>query len=181
MTKILLRLSMAVLLLSQAAQAAVELVTPDGRRVLLHDDHTWEYLSAEQPQQPAETQQDQTPRAVLQVSHVNELEGVGCRMGVVLQNDLPYKIKNLAIRFAVHKSESLPYDSVTRSFSEIKPTDNQYRRLLFRGIRCSEIHHIQIQDPGRCAMGDLDRFSAQPGDCIEHIRIEPTQLVNILK
>ena len=89
--------------------------------------------------------------------------------------------KNLAIRFSVYKSESLPYDSVTRSFSEIKPTDSQYRKLLFRGISCSGIHHIQVEDPGRCSMGDLDRFSAQPGDCIEHIRVERNELVNIAK
>ena len=181
MSMIFFRILILMLLFGQSAQAEVELVTPDGRRVRLNDDRTWEYISAGDQQRRAEEQQAQAPRAVLRISHVDELQNVGCRIGVILQNDLPYKIKNLAIRFSVYKSESLPYDSVTRSFSEIKPTDSQYRKLLFRGISCSGIHHIQVEDPGRCSMGDLDRFSAQPGDCIEHIRVERNELVNIAK
>ena len=181
MNKTFFRITFLTLLFSQPPLAAVELVTPDGKRVLLHDDHTWEYVTPGAAQQSAEVEQEQPPRAVLHVSHVNELEGGACRIGVILQNDLPYKIKNLAIRFSVYKSAAVPYDSVTRSFSEIKPTDRQYRKLLFRGISCSAIHQIKVEDPGRCAMGELDRFSAQPGDCLEHIRLEHSELVNIVK
>ena len=175
------RITILPLLFGQPALADFELTAPDGRRVLLNDDQTWEYIAQDAQQAPASGQQAQPPRAVLSVSHVDEVDGGHCRMGVVLQNDLSHKIKNLAIRFTVYKSNSLPSDSVTRSFSEIKPTDSQYRNLLFRGIRCSAIHHIKVEDPGRCAMGDLDRFSAQPGDCLEHIRVVHSEFLQIGK
>ena len=169
-----------LLLYAQAATADMELDTPDGRRVLLRDDHTWEYISAGDtvPQQAAETA---SPKALLVVAHVNELQSGDCRLGVVLQNNLPYKIKNLAVRFTVYKSESVVYDSVTKSFSEIKPTDRQYRSMLLRGARCSRIHSIKVEDPGRCSMGELDRFSARPGDCLEFIEVKPSQLIEIRK
>ena len=172
----LIRILLSTFLFAQPALAAVELITPEGQRVRLNDDHTWDYVSPDSAQQLSESQQ---PYALLRVSHFDELDGRACRLGVILQNNLPYKIKSLAIRFSAYKSESIPYDSVTRSFSEIKPTDRQYRKLLFRNIECSAIHHIKVEDPGHCSMGKLDRFSAQSGDCIEHIKIEPSELVKI--
>jgi hypothetical protein len=174
----LIRVSIVTFLFSQPALAAVELVAPDGQRVLLNDDYTWEYVSPDNSQQPVEAAQ---PKAVLRISHVKEIEGGGCRLGVILQNDLPYKIKNLSFRFSVYKNESLLYDSVTRSFFEIKSTDHQYRKIFFGKISCSDIHHIKVGDPGRCSMGELDRFSAQPGDCIEHVKIETSKLIDIIK
>ena len=174
----LVGISVLALLLVQPARAAFELTTPDGRQVRLNDDHTWEYLTADEPQTPDTSQQQQ---AVLRVAHVDEMEGDSCRIGVVLENRLPYRIKNLAFRFYAFKSETLPYDSVTRNFFEIKSTDDQYHRLFFRGIRCSDIHHIHVEDPGRCAMGDLDKFSTRPGDCLEHVRVEPSDLIRMVK
>lgn len=169
----LVSISLLTLLLGQPALAAVELITPDGKRVRLNDDQTWEYISSGKSKTQAE--------AVLRVSHVDEMEGNACRIGVILQNNLPYKIKDLAFHFTVYKSASLDYDSVTRSFFEIKPTDDQYRKVFFRGISCRDIHHILVEDPGRCSMGDLDKFSSYPGDCIEHVRVEPSRLISITK
>ena len=171
-------ISVLTLLFCLPALAAVELVTPDGQRVLLNDDYTWEYVNSENSQLQTKSSQ---PQAVLRVSHVDEMETEACRIGIILQNDLPYKIKNLAFRFFAYKNESLPYDSVTRSFFEIKSTDYQYQKIFFRGINCRDIHHIRVEDPGRCSMGELDRFSAHPGDCFEHIRLEPSDLINISK
>jgi len=145
---------------------------------MLHDDHTWEYLSSDKARQNAA---EAEPYAVLRVSHVKEMGGSACGLGVTLENGLPYKIKNLSIRFSAYKSESLLYESVTRGFYEIKSTDRQYQKLGFRGISCSGIHHIKVEDPGRCSMGSLDRFSSRPGDCIKHIKIEPSKLINIVK
>jgi hypothetical protein len=177
-SKIFGNISFLILLISQAALAAVEIVTPDGQRVLLNDDYTWKYLSPNSSQKQTDAKK---PQAVLRVSHVDELEGGACRLGIILQNNLPYKIKSLSFRFTAYKSESLPYNSVTRNFFEVKPTDQQYQKLFFRGLGCSAAHHIKVEDPGRCSMGELDKFSAMPGDCIEHIRVESSPLINITK
>jgi len=167
-----------LILASQQLVAAVQLVTPDGRRVLLNDDHTWEYVTSDDSiQSPASSQ----PHALLKISHVNEVEGGACKLGAVLENGLPYKIKSLSIRFSAYKTESLRYESVTRGFYEIKSTDSQYQQVYFRGIGCSEIHHVKVEDPGRCSMGDLDKFSSDPGDCIALIEIEYSDQINIRK
>ncbi|MCP4285050.1 MAG: DUF3157 family protein [Gammaproteobacteria bacterium] len=173
-----IRLFVLIFLLCQPALAVVEVVTPDGQRVQLNDDHTWEYVSPDSSQKSAAAG---PPKAVLRVSHVDEMDGDACRLGVILRNDLPYKIKNLSFRFSVYKSASLSYDSKTRSFFEIKSTDQQYRKLFFSGISCSDIHHIKVEDPGHCSMGELDRFSTQPGDCIKHIKVERSDLINIFQ
>lgn len=167
-----------VLPASQHALAAIQLVTPDGKQVLLKDDHTWEYVS---PENTTTSSEPLESHALLKISHVNEVEGGACRLGVVVENGLPYKIKNLSVRFTAYKSESLRYESVTRGFYEIKSTDSQYQQVYFRGIGCSEIHHVKVEDPGRCTMGDLDRFSSNPGDCIALVELEPSNLINIQK
>lgn len=174
-------LILLALLCGQPVLADIELTTPDGRRVLLHDDRTWEYVASESAEAAQGEAAEAAPAAILVVAQADELESGDCRLGVILQNNLPYKIKNLAVRLTVYKEASLPYDSVTKSFFEIKPTDSQYTNLLFRGVRCSRIHSVKVEDPGRCAMGELDRFSAKPGDCLEFIRVKPSELIDISK
>jgi hypothetical protein len=104
-----------------------------------------------------------------------------CKYGVTLTNNLPYKITNISVRFAAYIKGNVQYDEITRNFFEVKPTEHQFREITFGQITCPEIDHIEISDPGRCAMGKLTRFSAQPGDCGKYVDIAPSPYVRVYK
>jgi hypothetical protein len=104
-----------------------------------------------------------------------------CKFGVTLTNNLPYKITNISVRFAAYIKGDVQYDHVTRNFFEVKPTEHQYREITFGQITCPEIDRIVVSDPGRCAMGQLTRFSAQPGDCGKYVDIAPSHYVRVVK
>lgn len=104
-----------------------------------------------------------------------------CKFGLTLTNNLPYKITNISFRFAAYIKGGILYRHVTRNFFELDPTNRQYREITFSGITCGEINYIEVTDPGRCAMGDLTRFSSQPGDCIRHVHIANTPYVRLVR
>lgn len=154
------------------AQAAFDLATPDGRTVRLNDDQTWEYI--EKIEDPEMTY------AVLSVAKKKELP-TGCRFGFRLQNDLGFKIKSLVPEFSVYKSEDLLYETISRGFYEIKPTNSQYREIHFSRIGCNEIDFIKVHGADHCTMGPHTKFSSEQGECLERIKVEESDLIRIRK
>jgi hypothetical protein len=116
--------------------------------------------------------------AVLSV-HMRKSYQDACKYGMTLTNNLPFKITNLTFRFTAHINGDVPYDTQSKNFYEIRPGENQYRELTFQKVACNEIDRISVTDPGRCAMGDLNRFSADPGDCRKFSDIASSSLVRI--
>jgi len=104
-----------------------------------------------------------------------------CKFGLTLTNNLPYKITNIAFRFVAYTKADIANQEVTRNFFEIDPANRQYREIEFSGIKCDGIGYVQVTDPGRCAMGELTRFSSQPGDCIAQVYVAETPYVKLLQ
>ena len=104
-----------------------------------------------------------------------------CKYGLTLTNHLPYGITNISFRFTAYTKDGPLQQQVLRNFIEIDPGESEYREIEFTGTTCTRIDHIEITDPGRCAMGDLSRFSSQPGDCIRHVHIAKTSYVKLVQ
>ena len=149
----------------------VEVVTPDGRHVLLKDDQTWEYLEFEQP--PAEES------AVLSVVNIKDL-GNACDIGFRLTNNLPYKIRSLVPRFSAYTSDQLMFETRSKSFNSIKPTGSQYRKVRFIGINCADISHIKLHGADRCTMGPFTKFDPGEGECLKQIYVEESDLIKVI-
>ena len=160
------------LLLSLDASADMEAVTKEGRKVVLKDDKTWEYM------QP--TQSDASISAVLSVINVEDM-GSLCKLGLRLQNNLGYKIKSLVPSFTAYKTGGLRFDSVSKSFSSIKPTLDLYREIQFHGLGCSDIDHIQVHGADQCDMGPLDKYNNEEGECLRKVFVQASDLINIRK
>ena len=164
-----------------AATAATEVITPDGRSILLKDDKTWEYLQA-----APEEGEDQKPIPALLTVEKRREYADACQFWVRLQNRLPFKVRNLALRFSAFIQED-PYrepvffDADTRSFSEVKPSEYQYREIFYMNLKCDEIAFIRVEDTGRCSVGELTKFSAQSGDCAKYVDVAASDLVKIFE
>jgi hypothetical protein len=172
----------ALLLVSLAplspARADFEVAAPDGRRILLKDDGTWRYVDADK-----EAPKDRpvvTGEGVLTLERRTEV-GPNCRFGLRLQNDTNVKIDNIVPTFSVYRGNGVLYESRTLGFYSINPGNNLYREILFQGITCQEIVHLQVSGGDRCVVGDLDKFSATGGECLQRIRVVPSDLVRFDK
>jgi len=150
----------------------IEVVTPDGRHVLLRHDNTWEYIQVEQG--------EPTKSALIKVANIKELRNA-CNVGLRLTNNLGYKIKSLVPSFSAYTSDGVRYETVSKAFSTIKPTRDQYRQIQFIGLRCQEIDHIKVHGAGHCSMGPMDKFNEAEGECLSHIYVQASDLINISK
>jgi hypothetical protein len=150
----------------------IEVVTPDGRHVLLKNDQTWEYLELEQLP-PEES-------AVLDVVNVKELSNA-CDIGFRLTNNLPYKIKSLVPSFSAYTRDQVLFDTQSKSFNSIKPTRSQYQKVRFIGITCPEISHIKLLGADRCTMGPFTKFDSGEGECLKRIYIQENDMIKVLK
>lgn len=150
----------------------VVVITPDGRRVLLRDDHTWEVIEAEQG--------DSSASAVISVANVSGLRNA-CKVGLRLQNNLGYNIKSLIPSFSVYNRDGVLFETVSKAFSSIKPTRNQYRQIQFIGITCENIGHVRVHGAGHCSMGELDKFNEAEGECLSHIHVQASDLIKFIK
>src|SRR5210317_685994 len=92
---------------------------PDGRQVLLRDNGTWSVV--EESDTP-----DTRSYASLTVEKKFDMPR-GCKFGLRLQNDLSAQIRSLVLRFTAYKGDQIPFETVTRGYSYIKPTASQYR------------------------------------------------------
>lgn len=103
------------------------------------------------------------------------------RTTCTLTNNLPHKITNFSYRVTAYVNGTVLHSQVTRHFFELKPTEQQYRDMTFHQITCDQIDRLEISDPGRCSVGKLNRFSAEPGDCAKFTDVAPSSLVNVVK
>lgn len=104
-----------------------------------------------------------------------------CLFGITVTNNLPYKIKSISYRVGAYINGDVFHSQVTRNFFEIKPTEQQYREVTFHQISCDQIDRLSINDPGRCSLGELDRFAAEPGDCAKFTDVAPSSLIDVVK
>ena len=172
-------LLIAAFALANQARADFELASPDGRRVLLKDDGTWTYAEAKDS---ATVTPKQEGDAVLSVERKMKGEN-SCRFVVQLVNNYPYPIGNIVPQFAAYRPDGVIYDTVFTSpaFSRLKPGDRQQREVQFSGITCSDIARVQVKGGDRCEMGDLDKWSATKGQCLERLRVVASDLVRFDK
>ena len=105
-----------------------------------------------------------------------------CGLQLRLQNNLPYKIRSIVPRFSVYNRDYVVYDSRSQSFTAIKPTRSQYKRIQFNGIGCHEIRWVRVHDAARCTIGDVvDMFNEEEGQCLSFIYVEPSDMITISK
>ncbi len=150
----------------------IKVITPDGRRVLLRPDNTWEYIQVEQGQ-PSQS-------ALIEVANIKELRNA-CRIGLRLTNNLGYEIKSLVPSFSAYTRDGVLYDTVSKAFSSINPTRDQYRQIQFIGLRCADIERILVHGADHCSMGQIDKFNETEGECLSHIHVQASDLIAISK
>lgn len=155
------------------AGAAQQATADDGTRVLLKDDGTWEVLSGGAADSEA-------PMARLSVRKYVSQPG-RCILGVSLQNDLGTPIRDLVLRFVAFKPGPIEYTSVSRGFASLKPTDYQYKEMIFHGLTCEEILHVQVRGTRGCRMSELEKHSATAEGCISRVAVEQSSQVTIFK
>ena len=160
-------------------RADFEVTGPDGRRILLKDDGTWQYLP-EKDRGDASKPKD--GEAILVLERMAP-RGNGCQLAVRLENKLPYEIRSLVPYYSVYRADGVIYDTSSggQGFGYIKPGDAQGREVEFAGIACKEISRVRVGGGGRCQMGDLDRFSATPEECLARVRVVQSSLVRFDK
>lgn len=170
-------LMLALSSLPASAQAhdgpEMQAITDDGRVVVLREDHTWEYVEIEQG--------DPAHSAVLTVTEVKEMHEA-CGLQIRLQNNMTHRIRSIVPRFSVYNDKNIEFDSKSQSFTAIKPTRSQYKRIQFNGIGCHEIKWVRVHDAARCTIGEVvDMFNETEGQCLSYIYVEPSDLINISK
>ncbi len=156
------------------AGAAQQATLDDGRKVLLKDDGRWEYLSAEPEGE------DGRGSAVLTVER-RETIPQGCRLGLRLSNDLSTRIRSIVLRFTAYKAGPIAYETLSRGFSLIKPTDSQYREIRFRNVRCDDIVQVQVHGADNCHVGDLTKYTEGSESCLSLVKVADSDLIKIYK
>jgi hypothetical protein len=174
-------LLVAGIVLSHAARADFELTGPDGRRILLKDNGTWQYVEG-MWQDLAEGKPKEAGEAVLLLERKIE-RGNGCRFVVGLVNDLHYEINSLVPYFSIYRANGVIYDTVSSlsSFTALKPGDKQTREFEVIGIACKDIVRVQVVGGDKCVMGDLTRFTDAKGSCLARVRVAASELVRFDK
>lgn len=163
----------ALLLAAGLAAADVTITIPDGRQVLLRDNGTWSVVE----------QADEGEKrryAVLTVEKQFDLPR-GCKYGLRMQNDLSARIRTLVLRFTAYKNDQIPFETVSRGFSYIKPTASQYQEIKFRGISCGDIRSVEVFAARNCHVGDLTKYSAEAHHCLNLVEVKPSEIVPIAK
>jgi hypothetical protein len=166
---------------SHLARADLEVAAPDGRRILLKDNGTWQYLDAKDKDQ-AEGKVKQEGEAVLTLERKME-RGSNCRFVMRLVNNLPYEIRSFVPYYSAYRANGVLYDTVSSgsSFAAMRPGDTLVREVDVVGIPCKEIVRLQVVGGDRCNMGDLDKFTATEGQCLARVRVVASDLVRFDK
>ena len=151
----------------------LEAITGDGRLVILHENHRWEFEEV--------AYGDPKTSAVLAVTEVKEMQDA-CGLQLHLQNNTGQRIRSLTPRLTVYNDDNIIFDHKSVSFTSIKPGRDQYRRLQFNGIGCHAIRWVRLHDAEHCTIGNtLDKFNAEEGQCLALIHVVPTDLINLSK
>lgn len=156
---------------SSVLLADMEATTNDGRKVILKDNGTWAYATdgGEQPE---------TAGLVLEMRR--DIPN-GCKLGLRINNELNAQIRTLVLRFTAYKTGDIPFETVSRGYSFIKPTTSQYQEIRFRGLSCGEIDKVQVRAAHNCHIGELTKYNADEDRCLELIRVEESSLMTIYK
>lgn len=145
----------------------------------------WEKDPADNPNAPKITRAkpviDTGRKALVMSLSLRKAYPDACMLGITVTNNLDLLVTNISVRLSAYIRGDVLYEPITRNFSAIKPTESQYRELTFMQIRCDEIAYITVTDPGRCAIGDMNRFTAQPGDCAKFFDVPPSPLMDMRK
>jgi hypothetical protein len=173
----------AGLLAAHAAFADFELTAPDGRRVLLKSDNTWQYVEGKDA--PDADKRKAEGELVLLLERKTERDN-SCRFRVQLANKLPYEVQNLVLHYSAYRANGVVYDTVSsgRAFGSLKPGDSQAREFEFYGLPCRDIARVQVVGGDRCAMGELHRWLDQTehkGQCLAKVRVAESELVRFDK
>jgi hypothetical protein len=152
--------------------SGLKALTMDGRQVLLKADNTWEFVAL--------TQGDPSMSAVLSVTRIWDMDEA-CKLQFRLRNNLGYRISTLVPRMSVQNLAGVIYDSKSISFASLKPTTEKYTEVQFSGIGCKDIARVKVYDAARCNMGDIDQWNEKEGECLGHLYVEPSELINISK
>ncbi len=161
------------------AWADFEVTGPDGRRILLKDDGTWRHVDAVE-QEPAKIKAEEKGEAILTLEQRIE-EGPNCRFEFRLSNDLPYEIWSIVPAFSAYRADGVLYETRSVGFVSLKPGNTQARSTVFRRITCKEIARLQVSGGDRCEMGQLTRFTNEPGACLARVRVVASDLVGFEK
>ncbi len=165
--------SLILLLAAQHLGADTQATTTDGRAVLLRDNGTWVYA--------AEQSDAATPAVAMLTLEKRADLAHGCRIGLRLQNDLPAQIRTLVLRFTAYKGDAIPFETVSRGYSYLKPTTSQYQQVDFRGIRCDEISSVEVFAARNCHVGELTKYSATAADCLKLFEVNDSDIMVITR
>ena len=163
------------------ARADFSGITPDGKRILLKDNGTWQYV---EPADKAATESKTQDRGEAVLTLERKIErGGNCRFAVRLVNNFPYEIRSLVPYYAAYRADGVIYDTVSSgsSFAAMKPGDALSREFEFVGIPCRDIARVQVVGGDRCDMGELDKFSSAKGACLARVRVVASDIVRFDK
>lgn len=161
-------LLIASALLFASAQADMTATTDKGKKVLLKDNGTWQYIKEGE-------EAAQGPSARLVLENMQEIPN-GCRFGLRMHNDLNEQVRTLVLRFTAYKEGNIPFETVSRGYSFIKPTNNQYQQIRFRDLSCAQIDKIQVRAAHNCHVGSLTKYSATEDDCLALVTLEDSDI-----
>ena len=172
-------LLVAGLAVTLTVRAEVEVTTPAGRRILLKDNGTWEYVDVNKKDR---TDGKEKGEALLLLERKID-EGTRCRFQVRLTNSLNYEVRSLVLSYSAYRANGLVFDTVSAGvgFNTLKPGESQGREFAFTGIGCKDIARVQVVGGDRCEMDDLHRFSAEKGQCLARVRVVASELVRFDK
>ena len=159
-------------LLAAPARADTAATTDDGRRVLLRDDNTWEFM------QPAA--EPEAPAMRLQVVSVTD-RGGNCVLGLTLHNDAAYVIQSIVPQFEGVTHGGGIHSTVFVAFSNVKPTQRQYKALVYERFACGNLVEVRVKGGDRCTMDELTKFTPVTGECLRRVQVVPSDLVSIGK
>lgn len=163
-----------------AVAADIEVMTPEGRKVILKDDGTWRYADAAVPPGAAASAAEPSVQAELSLLR-RETQGLGCRLSLKLENKLPYPIGNLVPFLSALRPDGVVYQTMSTSFLGLRPGDAQTRTVDFTGIVCDDIGRVLVNGGDRCSMAELDQFTEGKGLCLARVKVLPSGLMRIEK
>jgi hypothetical protein len=165
-----------------AIGADLEVIDPNGRRILLKDDGTWRALDDKAAGPGSAASGPQAPPESAELQLLQQVESTSsCRFEFELNNTLPYEIRSLVPEFSVYRANGVAYATDSRNFGPVRPGDKVRRALRFSGITCADITRLQVHGGDRCEMGDLNKFSDAKGSCLAKLRVLPSPLLKFEK
>lgn len=161
------------------AHADFELKDDKGRRILLKADGTWRFVDAPVAAGAAAAA-PALQQAELMLERRLDVPGA-CRFDLVLTNNLPYEIRVLVPDFTAVRANDVTYSNEPVAFGPLRPGDRARRGLNIEGIACTDIARLDVKAGDRCEMGDLNKFSEPNGQCLERVKVLPSQLLRFAK